>query len=361
MTILAQVDWGACLLEPRRDRALERYARSECGVVPEPLAYFAAVPWIARSLVEINSDQIRLVHLSFELADLVGLVVSQDASCRFCYATQRVMLRLMGFPEARIRELESDLGNARATLHEKTALEFARRIARASPPLCATDLAPLRAAKLEDAAIQELAVVAALHVYFNRLMTIPAIPPQRMERSASRDWMLRLAGPVFRRRLRRVRGRAVGLSAAEREGRYAYLVGALDGLPAAIALRKLLDAAWTSPVLAPRTKAFVFAVVARGLDSALAEREAAAVLREHGIEAERLDAILRHLGGPELDAVETAVLHFARDSIRSRPAQLQQRARWLREQLGETELVELVGVTALANAVCRLGVVTLLA
>jgi hypothetical protein len=42
MTILAQVDWGACLLEPRRDQALESFARSEFGVVPQALAYFAA-------------------------------------------------------------------------------------------------------------------------------------------------------------------------------------------------------------------------------------------------------------------------------------------------------------------------------
>jgi hypothetical protein len=52
------------------------------------------------------------------------------------------------------------------------------------------------------------------------------------------------------------------------------------------------------------------------------------------------------------------MVRIARDPIRFRPIDLQRRARGLLDQLGASEFVEFVGITALANAVCRLFLVT---
>src|SRR5262245_64794685 len=89
MTSLEHVEWGASLLEPRRERELERALRREMGAVPTMVHYFAACSWLARAIVELSPFQIQLVEIDFALADLIGLVVSQDNSCRYCFADRK--------------------------------------------------------------------------------------------------------------------------------------------------------------------------------------------------------------------------------------------------------------------------------
>jgi len=326
--------------------------------LPFGVPYFAASPWIVHSLVAMSSYRVRLVYVNFALADIVGLVVSQDNSCRFCYATQRMLMRLQGLSEARIQQLEGDLLKAQFAPREKLALDFARLISRASSLACGSDKDRLQDAGWPEAAVRELAFLAAAHVYFNRIHTLPAIPPERGERLSS-HWSLRFLAPVVGRILRSrfVRGEVEALPAEMRSGPYSYLVLALEGLPAARALRRLLDEAWASPVLGQRTKALIFAVIARGLGCALSEREASRLLLEAGLSADEIGTILAHLGSPALDPTDAVIVPFARETIRYRPAEIQRRARTLRERMPAGQFLEVLGIAALANAVCRLGVV----
>ena len=61
-------------------------------------------PWVARAAVIFN--QRLAVHLDPQLADTIALVVSHENSCRYCYATVRVLLRVQGMSEERVQELE---------------------------------------------------------------------------------------------------------------------------------------------------------------------------------------------------------------------------------------------------------------
>src|SRR5205085_10757904 len=74
---LAQVAWESCLLEPRRDRELEAFAREKQGVPNPTIRYFASVPWLARALVELHPEYGLLRHLDPGVADLVSLIVSR--------------------------------------------------------------------------------------------------------------------------------------------------------------------------------------------------------------------------------------------------------------------------------------------
>ena len=47
---LANVGWESCLIDPRRDRALETYARRKTGVRLPTVRYFSSVPWLARAI-----------------------------------------------------------------------------------------------------------------------------------------------------------------------------------------------------------------------------------------------------------------------------------------------------------------------
>jgi len=355
VTHLADVEWESCLLEPAPDPELAAYLQRELGGVPRSAPYLTACPWVVRSLASIG----RYAHLDRRLSDLIGLVVSQDNSCRFCFAMQRVVLRVQGFPERQIRALEEGLFAAEIDEKDRAALEFVRRFSRGQPLASARDLEALRRAGWSEPLIREIAFCAASMVYYNRLSTLPAIPPQDVEALPDRWWarvLFTLIAPLARRQLRRAHRRSAQgpLSAAAREGPYAGLVAAFDGLPAAAALRRLLDEAFASPVLPRRTKALVFAVVARGLACPASEAEAGRLLAAEGLAPAEQDAILAHLASPDLDATEAALLPLARDTIRYRPAQIQRRSRALLEGVGVAPFVEFVGVSALANAVCRL-------
>jgi AhpD family alkylhydroperoxidase len=65
--------------------------------------YLTPCPWQARSTVTFHQ---RLpTRLDLQLADAIALAVSHENSCRFCYATVRVLLRIQGMSEARVQAL----------------------------------------------------------------------------------------------------------------------------------------------------------------------------------------------------------------------------------------------------------------
>lgn len=358
MAVLQDVEWEVCLLEPHHDTELERSARREMGIfVPPIFPYFEPCPWAARALLALTQHRVLLVHMDFALTDLVGLVVSQDNSCRFCYAAQRALLRAQGLSQARIRQLEDDMLAAQSDPRDRAALEFAKRVSRCSPRPSQADRARLREAGWDGEGIAELAFVAAANVFMNRVATIPALPCERAERIAE-HWLLGLLAPLTKRVIRSRRRRAprVPLPAEMRAGPYAELVLRLDGLPAARALRRVLDEAWGSPLLPARSKGLVFAVVARGLGCPRSEAEAKRLLAVEGLAADEVERVLTHLGSPALDPLEAAVVPFARETIRYLPVQVQRRARELFERLDHRQFIELVGIASLANAVCRLWI-----
>jgi alkylhydroperoxidase family enzyme len=283
--------------------------------------------------------------------------VSQDNSCRFCYAAWRALLRFQGYSKRRIERLEQDLAGALSP-SDQLAVEFARRVARANPIPSRDEWRPLEAAGIGRDAIRELAFVAALNVYYNRLATLLAIPTASVEaagRYAPFGWT-RPARSWYARARRR-RGRTAPLPAERRTGPFSPAVLALDGLPVALALRDVIDDAWRSSALPVRTKAFVFAVVARGVGSEWAEAHARAMLLAHGMTEQGYDEVLAHLSGPELTPAEAALGPLVRETVFYRTPSLQSHAHRVCRSVSAEEFLEFVGIAALANAVCRLSAV----
>ena len=351
-----EIEWEACMLEPRRDAELEREVRKALGLVPPAIPLFAPCAWLARAFVRCNLLLTPLVYAERALVDLISLAVSQANSCRYCYASQRALLRIQGFDEERIRQLQEAYVGAESDPGERRALEFARSISRSSPPPSAVERSALREAGFSDGAIREIAYVAAMTIAANRYTTLPALPLVQVE-GLEKRWFIRLLRPVLARLLRSKtkQGEPEFLPPELRTGPFAYVTLALDGLPVARILRQTLDAAWNSPVLSQRAKALVFAVVGRGLDSKRSEQEARSLLAPHGLDEGQLDEILSHLASSKLDPIEAAIVPFARESVHYQPVEIQRRARKLREELGLEPFLELIGVIGLANATCRLS------
>jgi uncharacterized peroxidase-related enzyme len=356
MGAIEQVEWETCLVEPVRDAGLERFARRQLGSVPGWLSYLAACPWLARGLVASETLHGNLAHLDIETTQLIELVVSQDNSCRYCFASFRLLMRILGTSEQRIRRLEQDLLLSDLPPRQRAALDLARRLSRANPPPGASDLAQLRAVGFTQGQTREIALVAALAAAGNRVTTFPALPPEGIEALPDR-LLFRLLRPLVSWRVRRsIRAGGPSASSADAAAApFGYLARACDGLPLALALCGALAEAWASPLLSRRAKGLVFAVVAHGLGDAPSQREAARLLAEEGFDKADLEAVLAHLASPKLDRVESLAVPFARETIWYRPVQIQRRARALRAELGAPAFLELVGISAFANLMSRVG------
>jgi alkylhydroperoxidase family enzyme len=265
-------------------------------------------------------------------------------------------MRILGTPEARIRRLEQDLLTADEAPRERGIFDFARRLSRANPLPGEAALARLRQGGLSDGEIREVALVAAITAAANRVTTFPALPPEKIEALPDRvlfRLMRRLMSPKLGRHVRP--GVPSSLAPQAGEAPFGYLARGLDGLPLARRLLDLLGEAWASPLLPQRAKGLVFAVVAHGLGDPASQREAARLLAEEGFDKADLEGVLAHLASPKLERVESLVVPFARETIWYRPAQIQRRARALRAELGAPAFLELVGISAFANLVSRVG------
>lgn len=356
MPALDAVEWEACLLEPVHNPEAERAVRKALGMVPPAMRYFLDSAWWPDAAVALGIAQTPVLHVPPVLSELVALVVSQESACRYCFSITRGMLGVLGFSEARIRRIEDDLIGGELETGERDALRFARQVARSAPMVTAADAAPLRQAGWSDAAIKELAAIAAVNVFYNRTSTLPALPYQEADRMFGRP-LFRVFGPLLRPFLRTRRAKpAPPLSAAERQGPFAPFVNALDGLPIAARLRAAIDACLRGSSLGPRVTGLVFAIVARGIGCPLSEEEAVRMLRDDGMPAEEIEPALAHLAAPSLGRRERAAAALARDSIWPQPAALQRHARDVRPLFTRQEFVDLIGTASLANTICRLAV-----
>jgi alkylhydroperoxidase family enzyme len=203
--------------------------------------------------------------------------------------------------------------------------------------------------------MKEIAYAVGSTDFSNRAHTIPAIPSRPIERLPDRLHM-RLFRPLIKRILERhtSRGRATPLDRVPSYP-YARLVKAYAGSPIARVLGRTLEEMWASPHLTRRCKLLMLAVVARGLACEVCAPEVGEALQREGLKEAALTQVLTHLDAPELDPVERLLVPFARETIWYEPAPMQRRARALRDRLSGPQLLEAIGVAALANGLCRMG------
>lgn len=355
MSTMNRVAWESCILERRRDRSLESYARQRMGFPHPSVGYFVPVPWLARAVADLHPELGLLMHLEQSLADLIVLVVSQENSCRFCYAAVRALLWSQGMSRARIERMEQDLSRADLSARALAAIAFARSQSRSGPAAAATARAAALAAGFSVEELKEIAFIAAITDFSNRAHTLPAIPVRPLERIPE-QLHTRLMRPLIGRIMtsRRSRGRPTPLPQPPSYP-YGRLVKTCAGAPLAAALDRTLREMWDASELTRRCKLLMFAVVARGLSCDACAVDLHEALRHEGVKDAMLTQVLTHLDAPELDPVERLLVPFARETIWYEPAAVQRRARALRDRLTDAQLIAAIGVTSLANGLCRMG------
>jgi AhpD family alkylhydroperoxidase len=346
------MEWSECLL-PAADPppALAKEIR---GMIGGPAAFvprLAHAPWVVRAVARVISG--RLAYVPAKLEERIGLVVSQDNSCRYCYGVHRSLLRIAGHSEAEVDRIVRDSMVVDLSPTERSAVDYARRLSRCSPRPGPADFQGLLAGGLDRRAAVEVVGQVTAGSFMNRVSTLAALPPEPMEAMTAKPYF-RFIRPLIALGFRRKPARPQ--APPRNEGPCARVVAALGDSPMAHGVRATIDEACASPILPMRTKALVLAVVARALDCPYGEREARALLAAEGFAGADVDQVLQTLSSRRLDAREARVVPFARETVRYQPAVIQARVREVCRDLTPAEATELVGMISLANAICRLSV-----
>ena len=218
-------------------------------------------------------------------------VASQENACRYCYGMARAIMKIAGFKEKQIQDLENEASLADGLTRQ--VVEFARKLARSNPSPARRDQEALVAAGLSEEAACEIAANVVKACFANRISTFLALPPD--------EALERLPDSLFGR----IRGLFLGRKFAARrvpppagfrnEGPCARIIEAAGRNPIAAWLRELTDGWFDSPLLPRRSRLLILAVIARQLGSQLCEQEATDGLAREGFAADDTQALLATL------------------------------------------------------------------
>ena len=349
------IEWHEPVLAATHDAALEAEAKKLTGgLVPVVLTYIARVEWVARAFIATLSS--RYAYVDPATVQLIGLVASYENACRHCYGHRRAVLRIQGISDAQIERLEHDLELAELSEEKRAILDFARTLARSRPRPARAHAQALVERGVSQGAVAEIVAEVANWCLGNRIATTLAVPPEQKLEAFVDSFFGRLLRPWIAWKMRRDLRRVAPMPAVDLAGvPYGAVLEPIASTHMGRVLGGAIEEAFASTVLPRRTKALVFAIVAKSLGCAGCTSESCRILDAEGLDAASIDAALEHLAAPGGDPIEEKIIALARDSVHYRPAEIQDRARALVDELGPERLLEAVAVAALANAIVRIG------
>jgi alkylhydroperoxidase family enzyme len=350
--VLNDIEWGPPLVPPVVVPEWETEAKKRFGGSSDFLRRVAPVPWLRRAVATWTQYPIKA--LPVRMADLAFLVVAQENSCRYCYGAARAHMRILGYSERAISQIEREMQLAELDPKDQAFIRFCRSLARSNPRPARGQRQELIQVGFSQQQVIEAAFLIVNNCFGNRVATFIALPPVIGYERIGRSPLGRLLRPLLARANRVSVPIPADFVPAEGEP-FAPIIKPLVGHPAAYLLNETLRGAFDSPVLSRRVKALMFAVVARILECRFCEPESRKLLHQEGLDDMEVDASLSALALPKLDAREAAILAWVRDTVRYQPSQIQARTRALADAIGPEAALEAVGVAALANSTVRLA------
>ena len=350
--LLNEIEWGEPLVPSVVVPEWEAEAKQRFGGNQDYWRRVAPVPWLRRACATWMLCP--LTALPVRRADLAFLVVSQENACRYCYGAARAHLRILGYSERFISQIERELQLAELDEKDQAFIRFCRSLARSNPRPARTERDEMRRLGFSDVEIAETAFYIVNQCFHNRVSTFLAMPPVVAYERIGSSFLGRLLRPILARANRHSIAMPSDFVARD-DAPFAQLTRTLAGLPAAHLLHETLTAAFASPVLSRRVKALMFGVVARMLECNFCLSQSCQMLDEEGFDETETLASLATLASPKLDATESAVLEWVRETVRYHPGQIQKRTRALAERIGAEATLEAVGIAALANATVRVA------
>ena len=360
--LLDEIAWGESLLPARSDPAWEAEIRRRGAKVSEVDRRVVTNRWLREMSLRVATYHPTVI--SERLYHIGIMVTAQENACRYCYGANRAYLKIQGYSEDFIRRIERDAQVAELDEKERAFIAFCRSLARSRPRPARDACDRLVDMGFTRQAVHEMALVIAVSCCYNRVSTLLICPPEQdFERMANGPrghvigLLARLSRPFRRGRppmqtLQPMDVDSVGT------GPYGAVLAPLAALPGVRILKDALDGTFASDVLDPRTKALMFAVVARTLGCKDCESRATDMLAGQGMKTQDIDMALTNLRAEGLPTAEAGLLPWARATVHYETGRIQQETRTLAATLAEPEMIEAIGVASLANAMVRLGMLS---
>jgi alkylhydroperoxidase family enzyme len=338
--LLSEIEWEAPLLA----------ARPEADYQAEVMARMS--PWLRQAIASLGEPQC-VSHVPLRLAGIAYFVASQENSCRFCYGLTRAIMRISGYTERQIQDLEHEASLAGGLTRH--VVEFSRKLARSNPSPARDDREALMTEGLGEEAVLETAAVVGRACFANRMSTFLALPPDAALERLSETVMGRVKGWFIARSLqpRRVAAPAPFVNA----GHCSAVIAAAGNNPLAVWLRGITDAWLASDAIPLRSRLLMLAVISRQLGSQLCERETLESLAAEGCPAEESSPLLATLSPASMTPLEATLLRWTRETVWYEPRSIQASTRRLMGEIGEGLTLEAIGTAALSNTLARLSLV----
>lgn len=352
-------DWREPIVQAHSSPSLERLFRRHTGLAPAVTPYIAPHPWAYRPFLFLMNPDLRAID--DELCSQICFVVARDNACRFCYGSFRVFLRVAGYSSAELNRLEEKLYLNTENDPEHPAFKFAVSISQGRLEQKST-IAQLQKVGYEAKAIREIAGIAVTATLINRVATMLSVPLNESAESFTSQWFFDLLQPVVQGLLEGWQQYATPtmapLDTDEVEGPLGPWIRRLRGTCVGSVIhdctRKWLRCDSALPL---RTKLFVLAVIARGLNAAALEERAATLLHDHcDVAAPAVTAVVDHLRGEAVDERTAGLLRLARESIRYEAGQIQTVVRERVQDVSRAETLDAIATLGLCNALARLHV-----
>jgi alkylhydroperoxidase family enzyme len=350
--LLKEIPWGEPVVSIVHDPEFAADLKRSMGMDAPNFHMLSRSKWLRTCILRVST--VRTSFLPERLALLAALVTAQENSCRFCYGNARAFLKMIGLTEKELDRVEHDVKTAGADDKERELLHFCRDLSRSNPRPARAQFDRLVSMGYDPRAMVEIAMIVGGSCMNNRVATFLAIPLMTEMENYSPSLFKRVLSPVMK--LMQPAPPPTPIDGqASASGPFAEIVSLMNGTAGVATFQDALMGAFASTVLPVRTKAWVFAVVARALDCAMCERGAARILSEEGVTDEVRGRVLEALAGPDLDATEKILLPWVRETAHYQTEVMQRRTYELRERVGEEVVLEAVGLAALANACSRVS------
>ena len=348
----SELQIGPALLPDALTPEVERECKRQFGgQVPNVFKVLAPVRW----MVDLYNSAMRRTHSVIaprELLDLAVFVACQEASCRYCYGGMRAFMRMLGYPERRLRAIENRVELDELTALDRAAIDFASALVRMAKPPGEAERSALEKLGLQPLQIAELAFAVAQVVASTRITMLLAVQPDEpFERMPQSFLFGRLLRPFIAR----------GFASETRPladvagGPFADLLEPLGRTWGAQILRASIDELLGSGPIPVRTKLLLFLVLGAATGARTLRESAATLLAESGFSRSLSDEVTAHLASPSLDALEAKLVPLARDTVFTRPISIQPRVREATAGLDPRAILDVVGAIAVGNALARIA------
>lgn len=159
------------------EEAKEVYAEIEgaFGMVPNLFKTYAHFPALLKANWEKTKSLLMGGQLPRELKECIALVVSEANGCRYCVAAHSMMLKHLGFDDARVEAVTQRLQDAGLPEKERRLLEIARAGSLNPFQLTDGDFEELRRLGWSDAEIVEALGVMELFTAYNKFLDSLAV------------------------------------------------------------------------------------------------------------------------------------------------------------------------------------------